>query len=117
MMELARERNKIALPRVMPSEWGIRLPGERFVLSGVSWGLRDVWAAQEGLEESSSSSSSSSDDEDAEMADGPNGSGGGGGADAMDVEAEDVGGDGVEGGTIGDVFGDDGLEDEEMAEA
>ncbi|KAL2154267.1 hypothetical protein VTH82DRAFT_2943 [Thermothelomyces myriococcoides] len=115
LMELARERNKIALPRVMPSEWGVRLPGERFVLSGVSWGLRDVWAAQEGFE-GSSSSSSSSDDEDAQMADGPNGSGGGAGTgdggDAMEVEGEDV-----EGGTIGDVFGDDGLEDEEMAEA
>jgi transcription initiation factor TFIID subunit 9B len=53
MMELAREKNKIALPRVSPSEWGVRLPGERFVLSGVSWGLRDVWAGQEGTEESS----------------------------------------------------------------
>ncbi|KAK4132546.1 transcription factor TAFII-31, partial [Trichocladium antarcticum] len=51
MMEMARERNKVALPRVMPSEWGVRLPGERFVLSGVSWGLRDVWAGQEGMEE------------------------------------------------------------------
>ncbi|KAK4043720.1 transcription initiation factor IID, 31kD subunit-domain-containing protein [Parachaetomium inaequale] len=108
MMDLAREKNKIALPRVMPSEWGVRLPGERFVLSGVPWGLRDVWAGQEGAEESSEG------EEDEEMmVDGP----GGGGADAMEVETEDVGGEGVEGGTIGDVFGDEGLEDEEMAEA
>jgi transcription initiation factor TFIID subunit 9B len=109
MMELARETNKVALPRVMPSEWGVRLPSERFVLSGVSWGLRDVWAGQEGLEESSE------DDEDENeemMVDGP---GAGTGPDAM--ETEDVGGDGVEGGTIGDVFGDEGMEDEEMAEA
>ncbi|KAK4252221.1 hypothetical protein C7999DRAFT_36759 [Corynascus novoguineensis] len=114
MMELARERNKIALPRVMPSEWGVRLPGERFVLSGVSWGLRDVWPGQEGMEESSEEE----EGEDAEMVDRPNGSGADAkGADAMEVETEDVGGDGVEGGTIGDVFGDEGLEDEEMAEA
>ncbi|KAK4128913.1 transcription factor TAFII-31, partial [Parathielavia appendiculata] len=53
MMELARETNKHALPRVAPSEWGVRLPSERFVLSGVAWGLRDVLAGQEGEEESS----------------------------------------------------------------
>ncbi|KAH6650087.1 hypothetical protein F5144DRAFT_523032 [Chaetomium tenue] len=108
IMELAREKNKIGLPRVMPSEWGVRLPGERFVLSGVPWGLRDVWAGQEGAEETSGE-----EDDDEEMLDGP-----GDGRDAMDVETEDVGGEGVEGGTMGDVFGDEGLEeDEEMAEA
>jgi transcription initiation factor TFIID subunit 9B len=101
-MELARERNKGALPRVMPSEWGVRLPGERFVLSGVSWGLRDVWAGQEGMEDSSEEEG----DGDEMMLDGP----GQGGA------AEDVGGDGVEGGTMEDMFG-EGMEDEEMAEA
>ncbi|KAK4454798.1 transcription initiation factor IID, 31kD subunit-domain-containing protein [Podospora aff. communis PSN243] len=96
MLETARERNKVALPRVQPSEWGVRLPSERFVLNGLSWGLRDVWAGQEGEGDSES-------EED--------------GADAMEgVETEDVTGDGVEGGTMGDVFGDDGLEDEEMVE-
>jgi transcription initiation factor TFIID subunit 9B len=35
----------------------------------------------------------------------------------MEVDAEDVGGDGVEGGTMGDIFGDEGLEDDEMADA
>ena len=110
IMELAREKNKIGLPRVQPSEWGVRLPGERFVLSGVPWGLRDVWAGQEGAEESSGEE----EDEDEEMLDG----GSGEGRDAMDVEAEDVGGEGVEGGTLGDVFGDEGMgEDEEMGEA
>lgn len=112
LMELARERNKVALPRVMPSEWGVRLPGERFVLSGVSWGLKDVWAGQEGAEESSEE-----EDDEEMMLDGP-GNGEGRGADAMEVETEDVGGDGVEGGTMGDIFGDEGMEeDEEMAEA
>ncbi|OTA68794.1 transcription factor TAFII-31, partial [Hypoxylon sp. EC38] len=41
MQDLARERNKVALPRVLPNEWGVRLPNERFVLDGVGWGLRD----------------------------------------------------------------------------
>ncbi|KAK3301043.1 uncharacterized protein B0H64DRAFT_29618 [Chaetomium fimeti] len=105
IMELAREKNKIGLPRVSGNEWGVRLPGERFVLSGVPWGLRDVWAGQEGAEEDSGEEE---EEEDEEMLDGS----------AMDVEKEDVGGEGVEGGTIGDVFGDQGLEeDEEMAEA
>lgn len=98
MLETARERNKVALPRVQPSEWGVRLPSERFVLNGLSWGLRDVWVGQEG------DGDSEEDEEDA--------------ADAMEgVETEDVTGDGVEGGTMGDIFGDDGLEDEEMVEA
>ncbi|KAK3362664.1 transcription initiation factor IID, 31kD subunit-domain-containing protein [Lasiosphaeria hispida] len=98
MMEMARERNKVALPRVQPSEWGVRLPSERFVLNGLSWGLRDVWAGQEGDD------SEEDDDEGGEAMEG--------------VErAEDVGGDGIEGGTMGDVFGDEGLEeDEEMVE-
>ncbi len=48
MLELARERNRTALPRVTPSEWGVRLPSEKFMLSGVSWGLRDVWGLGRG---------------------------------------------------------------------
>ncbi|OAQ66927.1 transcription initiation factor TFIID [Pochonia chlamydosporia 170] len=95
MQELARERNKVALPRIVPNEWGVRLPSERFVLSGTSWGLKDMW-------------DEAGDEDDEE----------GHGGDAMEgVEApepEDVGGDGVEGGTVDDVFGDD--VDEEMAE-
>jgi transcription initiation factor TFIID subunit 9B len=80
----------------------------------VSWGLREVWAGQEGREESSGEEEE--DGEEEMMVDGP-----GGGrvrADAMEgVETVEVGGDGVEGGTMGDVFGDEGMEDEEMAEA
>ncbi|CAG7557183.1 unnamed protein product [Fusarium equiseti] len=95
MQELARERNKVALPKIVPSEWGVRLPSERFVLSGTSWGLKDVWDEDE--------------DEDEEMDQG---------GDAMEgiegPEPEDVGGDGVEGGTVEDMFGED--VDEEMAE-
>ncbi|TQS33786.1 hypothetical protein Golomagni_05857 [Golovinomyces magnicellulatus] len=94
MQELARDRNKIALPKIVPNEWGVRLPSERFVLSGTSWGLKDVW------------DEIGDDDDDAE------------GGDAMEgIEGpvpEDEGGDGVEGGTVDDVFGDD--VDAEMAE-
>ncbi|RMJ17126.1 hypothetical protein BHE90_004333 [Fusarium euwallaceae] len=92
MQELARERNKVALPKIVPSEWGVRLPSERFVLSGTSWGLKDMWDEAD-------------DDEDME-------------GDAMEgiegPEPEDIGGDGVEGGTVEDMFGED--VDEEMAE-
>ncbi|KAI1091573.1 TFIID-31kDa-domain-containing protein [Rostrohypoxylon terebratum] len=41
LQEVARERNKVALPRVLANEWGVRLPNERFVLSGQGWGLKD----------------------------------------------------------------------------
>lgn len=95
IQELARERNKVALPKVAPNEWGVRLPSERFVLSGVSWGLKEVWD-EEGT------------DEDEEM-----GEGGGATTEGMDVSAEDVGGDGVEGGTVEDMFGEDMDEDME----
>lgn len=124
LLELARERNKVALPRVGAVEWGARLPSERFVLSGVSWGLRDSWApgAAAGEDE---------DDEDEEdlrlegassetlgsaTKKGKESGGGDGDVTMMDgPAAEDVGGDGVEGGTMDDVFADDGMmEDEEM---
>ncbi|KAK0630091.1 transcription initiation factor IID, 31kD subunit-domain-containing protein, partial [Bombardia bombarda] len=111
LLEMARERNKVALPRPQPSEWGVRLPSERFVMNGLSWGLRDVLAGGAGDDESEEGS-------DEEM-DGVTGSGGAGGGDAMEgVETEDIGGDGVEGGTMGDIFGDEGMEeeDEEMVE-
>ncbi|KAM7209391.1 Transcription initiation factor IID, 31kD subunit domain containing protein [Naviculisporaceae sp. PSN 640] len=104
MMELAKERNKVALPRPSASEWGIRLPGERFVMNGLGWGLRDVWAGQ--VDEDSD------EDDEMEFEDAEGGNG-----DAMEIEKEDIGGDGVEGGTIDDVFGEEDLEDEEMAEA
>ncbi|RYP04286.1 hypothetical protein DL764_004549 [Monosporascus ibericus] len=52
LADLARERNRVALPRVLQHEWGVRLPAERFVLSGAGWSLRDRWAgAEAGLED------------------------------------------------------------------
>ena len=109
LMELARERNKVALPRVGAIEWGARLPSERFVLSGVGWGLRDSWAP--------GAADDDEDDDDEDEAEGVNGVNGvhGRGDVAMADSAEDVGGDGVEGGTVDDIFEDDGMmEDEEM---
>ncbi|KAI0857727.1 transcription initiation factor IID, 31kD subunit-domain-containing protein [Xylaria cubensis] len=46
LQELARERNKVALPRILANEWGVRLPNERFVLSGQGWGLQDQWGLE-----------------------------------------------------------------------
>lgn len=105
MMDMAKERNKIALPRVAAAEWGVRLPSERFVLSGVSWGLKDVWARMADRE--------GDEEEEEDLADG---------GDAMEgventggaAEEEDVGGEDVEGGTAEDLFGRNAMEDEDM---
>ena len=117
MMELARERNRVALPSVPPQEWGVRLPNERFVLGGVSWGLKDPWTA---MGDGDSSSEGEDDGDGGAEGDAMEGvetsAGAGAGAGAGEGEdEEDGGGEGVEGGTMADVFGDD-LEDEEMAE-
>ncbi|RFU75323.1 transcription initiation factor tfiid subunit 9b [Trichoderma arundinaceum] len=98
MQELARDRNKVALPKIVPNEWGVRLPSERFVLSGTSWGLKDIWD-EEDMDDDDESSASQQGDA-MEGIEGP--------------DPEDIGGDGVEGGTVDDVFGDD--VDAEMAE-
>lgn len=42
MMELASERNRIALPRV-EREFGVRLPPERYCFTGAGWGVRERW--------------------------------------------------------------------------
>ncbi|CAJ2500674.1 Uu.00g035270.m01.CDS01 [Anthostomella pinea] len=109
LMELARERNRVALPRVLANEWGVRLPNERFVLSGVGWQLRDHWAGAAGPD--------SDDDEDGD------GEGGEGGADEMEG-LEDAfgpqkkesapGAEGEEGGGLGELIGDDMEDDEDM---
>ncbi|KAI1495423.1 transcription initiation factor IID, 31kD subunit-domain-containing protein [Biscogniauxia marginata] len=102
LQELARERNKIALPRVLANEWGVRLPNERFVLSGVGWGLRDQWA-EDGAD--------SDEDEDED----------GGGADTMEglessaaqKNKDGAGEGGDEGGGLDELLGDD-IGDEDM---
>lgn len=47
LLETAHARNKVALPRVLQNEWGVRLPSERFVLTGVPWGLKEGWETEE----------------------------------------------------------------------
>lgn len=51
LLETAQARNKVALPRVLQNEWGVRLPSERFVLTGVPWGLKGEWVGVEEEEE------------------------------------------------------------------
>ncbi|KAI9785985.1 MAG: Transcription initiation factor TFIID subunit 9 [Geoglossum umbratile] len=49
LLDLAAERNRVALP-TMGREWGVRLPPERYCLTGVGWGLKEDWES-EGSEE------------------------------------------------------------------
>lgn len=51
LLERAQERNKVGLPRVLQNEWGVRLPAERFVLTGQPWGLRGEWVVNDDEEE------------------------------------------------------------------
>lgn len=93
LLETAQARNKVALPRVLQNEWGVRLPSERFVLTGVPWGLKGEWEAED--EESTP----------------------GAGEDTQDTE---MGEDGVEGreeegeGNMEDLFGGGDGQDEDM---
>ncbi|KAK3953536.1 transcription initiation factor IID, 31kD subunit-domain-containing protein [Pseudoneurospora amorphoporcata] len=116
MMEMAREKNKVALPKVSANEWGVRLPSERFVLNGISWGLKgDGWIAGGDDETSGDEDDEGDSDEDMEDAMGIGNKKGGENGDAMEgIEKEDIGGDGVEGGTVDDLFGEDGDDNEEM---
>jgi transcription initiation factor TFIID subunit 9B len=34
LLGMAEQRNKVTLPKVLRDEWGVRLPSERFVLTG-----------------------------------------------------------------------------------
>ena len=97
LQELAKERNKHQLPRVMAHEWGVRLPNERFVLSGVGFGLKDTWVGDEGDEEADE------EDEDEQMEDamGPV-------ADSAEAKKDGAAEEG-----LGDMIGDDLEEDED----
>ncbi|OTA98907.1 hypothetical protein M426DRAFT_325616 [Hypoxylon sp. CI-4A] len=109
LQELARERNKVALPRVMMNEWGVRLPNERFVLSGTAWGLKEHWEGEGGA------GSDEDDEGDANMEDVSSppkrrkvGSDGGAAAEEEDTQDNEAGGGG-----LGELLGDD-MADEEM---
>ncbi|MCJ1486375.1 Transcription initiation factor TFIID subunit 9 [Schaereria dolodes] len=43
--EIAQERNRVALPSV-GKDWGLKLPPERYCLTGVGWGLKDEWDSE-----------------------------------------------------------------------
>ncbi|KAI9869970.1 MAG: Transcription initiation factor TFIID subunit 9, partial [Pleopsidium flavum] len=45
LQEVATERNRVALPSV-GREWGVRLPPERYCLTGVGWGLKEEWESE-----------------------------------------------------------------------
>ncbi|KAI1264985.1 transcription initiation factor IID, 31kD subunit-domain-containing protein [Xylariaceae sp. FL1019] len=93
LQDVARARNRQALPRVLANEWGVRLPNERFVLSGQSWGLKDDLPAAE----------SSDEENDIEME----------GVESTANKPSDEKKDGEEGGLeefIDDDFGDDEME-------
>ncbi len=42
LLEMASERNKVALPSTR-QEWGLRLPPEKYCLTGVGWNLKQEW--------------------------------------------------------------------------
>ncbi|KAI9820127.1 MAG: Transcription initiation factor TFIID subunit 9 [Thelocarpon impressellum] len=93
LLEMAAERNRVALP-VVGREWGVRLPPERFCLTGVGWGLREDWESE-----------GSEDDDDEE-----------GGMEGLENKEEGEGEDGGDGEgdeRMEDVFGD---EDKDMAD-
>lgn len=47
MLELAAERNRIKLPAVdRDVQFGVRLPHERFVLTGTGWNLPEEWDSE-----------------------------------------------------------------------
>lgn len=102
LADLAKERNRVQLPRIPANEWGIRLPNERFVLTGMGWQLRDKWEEAAAEEEDVDSS-----DEDDERAPG---------GDAMEgVESgKDAGADANKEGGLGDMIEGDVDEDEDM---
>jgi len=96
LLETAQNRNKVALPRVLQNEWGVRLPSERFVLTGIPWGLK-----------------SEQETEDETMIhDGMEGI-----ETAAGINLESVEEGNEEGGTMEDLFGVETGEDHEMDEA
>ncbi|KAF2875402.1 transcription initiation factor IID, 31kD subunit-domain-containing protein [Massariosphaeria phaeospora] len=69
MMELAGERNRVALPRV-EREYGVRLPPERYCFTGVGWDVKEAWEEDVEVDEGG-------DLEDRELVGGPVGGVGG----------------------------------------
>ena len=98
LLEMAAERNRVALPTV-GREWGLRLPPERYCLTGVGWGLKEEWLGQ-GEEDEDGSDQGARQGQDVEM--------GADGEEEGDAAMEDVFGEALE-----DTHGQDG-EDKDM---
>ncbi|KAI9806445.1 MAG: Transcription initiation factor TFIID subunit 9 [Piccolia ochrophora] len=64
LLDLAAERNRVALPAVS-REWGIRLPPEKYCLTGVGWGLREDWESE--ADEEADEDASTTSGQEAEM--------------------------------------------------
>ena len=46
MLEQANEKNRVTLPQVERG-YGVKLPPEKYCLTGVGWGLKDEWESEE----------------------------------------------------------------------
>ncbi|KAI1816859.1 transcription initiation factor IID, 31kD subunit-domain-containing protein [Poronia punctata] len=102
LQELARERNKVALPRILANEWGVRLPNERFVLDGQAWTLKDRLGELLNGEDEEEEEEEDDDDDDDDAMEGVEGQN----------KNEDEDEDG-EGGGLDEFLGDD-MGDEDM---
>ena len=45
LQEVAAEKNRVALPLIAP-DWTLRLPPERYTLTGASFGLKEEWDSE-----------------------------------------------------------------------
>jgi transcription initiation factor TFIID subunit 9B len=50
LLDIAGEKNRVALPRV-EREFGLRLPPERYCFTGAGWGVRERWEDEVEVEE------------------------------------------------------------------
>lgn len=115
LLEMAAERNRVALPGVSRGGdsaggggaaaapegvlmGGMRLPPERFCLTGSGWDLKSEWESE-------------GEEEEAEMEDAPGGASGEGPTGGEEGEEQDEDEEGA--GRMEDIFGEDGGEDED----
>lgn len=91
-LELAAERNRIALPRP-EKEFGIRLPPERYCLTGVGWQVKEEWD-EEHDEDEEEDGIGMGGGADTEMGEGGGGGGGEEEEDTRNEFDEVMGGDG-----------------------
>ena len=69
LFDLAHERNKVALPSV-GRDWGVRLPPEKFCLTGVGWSLKEDWPSPTDDDDDDDHHSMDTDDDDDDDGDG-----------------------------------------------